>query len=122
MRSTVRDSLITEVGLTPEQADIYLMVNIRGRMDATTMAASLDMSSEETRRVADSLVDVGGFIEYDDTHYEAMHPRFTAVNMYRRMCERRGTPFGRNKAVDNIGVELEQPYDDARTNMSGRGL
>jgi hypothetical protein len=44
-----------------------------------------------------------------------MHPRFTAVNMYRKMCEREHIEFKRNKIVDNIGVVLEQPYDDART-------
>ena len=44
-----------------------------------------------------------------------MHPRFTAVNMYRKMCEREHIEFKRNKIVDNIGVILEQAYDDART-------
>jgi hypothetical protein len=44
-----------------------------------------------------------------------MHPRFTAVNMYRRLCKREGIEFKRNKIVDNIGVILEKPYDDART-------
>ena len=31
------------------------------------------------------------------------------------MCERENIEFKRNKIVDNIGVILEQPYDDART-------
>ncbi len=44
-----------------------------------------------------------------------MHPRFTAVNMYRRMCERVNIEFKQNKIVDSIGVILEKPYDDART-------
>jgi hypothetical protein len=44
-----------------------------------------------------------------------MHPRFTAVNMYRKMCEREHIEFKRNKIVDSIGVILEQAYDDART-------
>ena len=50
-----------------------------------------------------------------ETEFEAMHPRFTAVNMYRKMCEREHIEFKRNKIVDSIGVILEQPYDDART-------
>ena len=50
-----------------------------------------------------------------ETEFEAMHPRFTAVNMYRKMCEREHIEFKRNKIVDSIGVVLEQPYDDART-------
>jgi hypothetical protein len=31
------------------------------------------------------------------------------------MCERENIEFKRNKIVDNIGVILEKPYDDART-------
>jgi hypothetical protein len=121
MRPEVRNSLIAEVCLTPEQADVYLLVNVEGRMDPAAMAARLGITPGDARRLADSLVGLGGFIEYDQTRYEAMHPRFTAVNMYRRACERRGIPFGRNRAVDSIGVELEQPYEGARTNMAGRG-
>ena len=49
------------------------------------------------------------------TEYEAMHPRFTAVNMYRRMCERENIDFKKNSVVDNIGIALEEPYDDVRT-------
>ena len=44
-----------------------------------------------------------------------MHPRFTAVNMYRKHCEKEKIEFKRNVTVDNIGVALEIPYDDART-------
>ena len=44
-----------------------------------------------------------------------MHPRFTAVNMYRRMCERENIDFKKNVVVDNIGIALEGSYDDART-------
>jgi len=47
--------------------------------------------------------------------FEAMHPRFTAVNMYRKMCEREKIDFKRNVIVDNIGVALEKTYEDART-------
>ena len=47
--------------------------------------------------------------------FEALHPRFAAVNMYRRRCERMGVRPGRNRAVDGIGAALERPYDDART-------
>jgi hypothetical protein len=58
---------------------------------------------------------LGAFIDFSETEFEAMHPRFTAVNMYRKMCERENVEFKQNKIVDNIGVILEKPYDDART-------
>ena len=35
--------------------------------------------------------------------------------MYRKMCERERVEFKKNLTVDNIGVVLEKPYDDART-------
>ena len=44
-----------------------------------------------------------------ETEFEAMHPRFTAVNMYRKMCEREHIEFKRNKIVDSIGVVLDKP-------------
>jgi hypothetical protein len=44
-----------------------------------------------------------------------MHPRFTAVNMYRKMCTRENIEFKKNLIVDNIGVALETRYERART-------
>lgn len=111
----IEETLVSEIGLSRIQARLYLLVTTAGRMDAATMASGLGVSAEEARHTAEDLVHAGAFIEYNRTQYEAMHPRFTAVNMYRRACERRGIAFGRNKAVDNIGMALEQPYDHART-------
>ena len=58
-------------------------------------------------------VTVTNIISKDE--FESMHPRFSAVNMYRRMCERENIEFKMNLTVDNIGIALEKPYDDART-------
>ncbi len=112
---SVRDILIKDIGLTDMQTDLYMLVTTQGKMDCPTMARHLDVSESQAKSAAESLVLLGAFIEYSATEYEAMHPRFTAVNMYRRMCESKDIPFGRNKNVDSIGVALEQPYDDART-------
>ena len=59
-------------------------------------------------------MEFGAFIDVLNNEFEAMHPRFTAVNMYRKMCEREKIEFKKNLIVDNIGVSLEKPYDDAR--------
>ncbi len=32
---------------------------------------------------------LGAFIDISETEFEAMHPRFTAVNMYRKVCAQR---------------------------------
>ena len=60
-------------------------------------------------------LELGGFIDMPNDEFEAMHPRFTAVNMDRKMCEREQKEFKKNLTVDNIGVALEVSYDDART-------
>ena len=60
-------------------------------------------------------MDLGAFIDMPNDEFEAMHPRFTAVNMYRKMCKREKIEFKKNLTVDNIGISLEKPYDDART-------
>ena len=84
-------------------------------MSYTTIAEKLKISLDDALKTAKDLMTLGAFIDLSETEFEAMHPRFTAVNMYRRMCERENIEFKRNKIVDNIGVILEQPYDDART-------
>ena len=113
--SKLENDLISEIKLSPIQAKIYLLVTWYGKMTALEIADKLKISSESAQKTATSLMGLGAFIDISETEFEAMHPRFTAVNMYRKMCERENIEFKRNKIVDNIGVLLEQPYDDART-------
>ena len=82
---------------------------------STEISKSLKISAEDALETSQKLVELGGFIDMPETEFEAMHPRFTAVNMYRRMCERENITFKKNSIVDNLGVVLEDPYDDART-------
>ena len=111
----LENDLISEVKLDPLQAKVYLLVTCFGKMSSAEIAEKLKISSNDAQRVAKELVTLGGFIDFSEIEFEAMHPRFTAVNMYRKMCERENIEFKRNKIVDNIGVILEKPYDDART-------
>ena len=75
----------------------------------------LKISKDLAFKTAKELMILGAFIDISEKEFEAMHPRFTAVNMYRRLCEREKIEFKRNKTVDSIGVILEKPYEDART-------
>ena len=111
----IKNDLIFEVRLTKNQADVFLLVTLEGKMEVNQIAKSLDISADDALEVSQKLVDLGGFIDMSKTEFEAMHPRFTAVNMYRRMCERENIDFKKNLVVDNIGIALEEPYDDART-------
>ena len=111
----IKNDLISEIRLTANQADVFLMITLKGKMEVTQIAKSLDLSTADALETSQKLVGLGGFIDMSETEFEAMHPRFTAVNMYRRMCERENIDFKKNLVVDNIGIALEEPYDDART-------
>ncbi len=111
----IENDLISEIKLTKIQAQVFLLVTTRGKMNIDTIAKKLGIPITETSNTAKKLVEMGGFIDMSETEYEAMHPRFTSVNMYRKMCERENIKFQRNVTVDNIGIALEQFYDDART-------
>ncbi|RNJ79162.1 MAG: hypothetical protein EB829_02615 [Nitrosopumilus sp. H8] len=113
----IEKDLISEIGLEPMQVKIYILINTRGMMSVLEIAENAGIAATDAEKVAAGLVGMGALIEISGK-FEAMHPRFTAVNMYRRMCEQKGIEFKQNKAVDNIGVVLEQPYDDARTGGS----
>ena len=111
----IKNDLISEIRLTQSQAEVFLLVTLGGKMPANQISKSLEISVEAALETSQKLVELGGFIDMPETEFEAMHPRFTAVNMYRRMCERENIDFKKNLAVDNIGIALEEPYDDART-------
>ena len=111
----IKKDLISEIKLSENQARVFLLVVMKGKMAVSQIAELSDMSVDEAKETSQKLVELGGFIDMPQTEYEAMHPRFTAVNMYRRMCERENIDFKKNLVVDNIGIALEGPYDDART-------
>ena len=111
----IKNDLISEVRLTKSQVDVFLLVTLEGKMEVDQIAKILEISAVDALETSQELVKLGGFIDMSKTEYEAMHPRFTAVNMYRRMCERENIDFKKNLIVDNIGIALEEVYDDART-------
>ena len=111
----IKNDLISEVRLAKNQAEVFLLVVLEGKMSANQIAKHLEISVEEAMKISERLVELGGFIDMPKTEFEAMHPRFTAVNMYRKMCERENIDFKKNSIVDNIGIALEEPYDNVRT-------
>ena len=113
--SQIEKILISEIKLTDIQAKIFLLVVTKGKMSSKQISENLKISSDEALDNSKNLMDLGAFIDMPNDEFEAMHPRFTAVNMYRKMCEREKIEFKKNLTVDNIGISLEKPYDDART-------
>jgi hypothetical protein len=111
----ITKTLVSEIKLTENQAKIFLHIVIHGRMNTTQISNDLHISFDDATQNSKKLVELGGFIDMPNNEFEAMHPRFTAVNMYRKMCEREQKEFKKNLDIDNIGVALEVSYDDART-------
>jgi len=111
----IERDLINEVRLSPIEAKVFLHVTTKGRMDVSQISSGLGIAKDDALNAAKRLVALGGFIDMSETAFEAMHPRFTAVNMYRKMCAREHIEFKKNLIVDNIGVALERPYEHSRT-------
>lgn len=113
--SDIEKNLVKHIHLEPIHARVFLLVTTTGKMSVSDISSRLDMPLEDAVLTCRHLVKQGGFIDMSETEFEAMHPRFTVVNMYKRMCESRDIKFGRNDTVDGMGAFLEKYYDDART-------
>lgn len=111
----IEKDLINEVKLSSIEAKVFLLITTKGKMSTEQIANELGITNNEAFKMAKNLTDLGGFIDISLTEFEAMHPRFTAVNMYRKMCTRQNIEFKKNLIVDNIGVILETYYERART-------
>ncbi|MGQ0605910.1 MAG: hypothetical protein ACT4OD_03015 [Candidatus Nitrosotenuis sp.] len=111
----IERDLVNEVKLSPVEAKVFLLITTKGKMSINQIATELGLNNDDAIKTAKNLVALGGFIDISETEFEAMHPRFTAVNMYRKMCNRENIEFKKNLIVDNIGVALEIYYDRART-------
>ena len=111
----ITQTLVSEIKLSEIQAKIFLHVVINGKMNTSQISKDLNITIDEAAQNSKKLMELGGFIDMPNDEFEAMHPRFTAVNMYRKMCEREQKEFKKNLNIDNIGVALEVSYDDART-------
>tara|TARA_B100000470_G_scaffold176024_1_gene140284 strand:+ start:263 stop:637 length:375 start_codon:yes stop_codon:yes gene_type:complete len=118
--SQIENVLISEICLSPIQARIFLLVVINGKMNGSRISKELDITEDEAINNSKKLMELGAFIDMPNNEFESMHPRFTAVNMYRKMCERKQIEFKKNLKIDNIGVVLEKPYDDARTKYNNK--
>jgi len=113
--------LSREAGLDAAQARTYVLIATSGAMDAARVAGELGIGEDEALAAARALVALGGLIDYGNGRFESMHPRFAAVNMYRRSCEAAGRAPSRNDAIDGVGASLEAEYDLARARHGAEG-
>ena len=116
----IEDALISEIRLTSVQAKIFLEIVLNGKMTSKQVGEKLGITYTMANENLQQLIQFGGLIDYTETEFEALHPRFASVNMYRKMCERENLEFKKNNLVDNIGISLENSYDDVRTKYNKR--
>ncbi len=108
--------ITSELKISEDEAKVYIAIVKTGKMDPTKISIALDWSDgQRALAVAKSLVNRGMVIEITKTEFESLHPRFAITNRYRRRCEEEGIPFKKNLKIDNIGIALERPYENART-------
>lgn len=114
--SNAEQAIVSELKISGDEAMAFLSIVMKGRMDAARLSNALGWGDEQRAlAAAKSLVGRGMVIEITKTEFESLHPRFAITNRYRRRCEEDGIPFKKNLKVDNIGIMLEKPYEDART-------
>lgn len=117
--SNVEQAIISELRITEDETRVFLAIVKNGKMDPTGISDLLGWASEQRAlEAAKSLVKRGMVIDITKTEFESLHPRFAITNRYRRRCEEDGIPFKKNLRVDNIGILLEGPYENARTPAS----
>ncbi len=112
----MEQAITSELKISEDEAKVYIAIVKTGKMDPTKISIALGWSDEQRAlAVAKSLVNRGMVIEITKTEFESLHPRFAITNRYRRRCEEEGIPFKKNLKIDNTGIALERPYENART-------
>jgi predicted transcriptional regulator len=114
--SNIEQVIISELKISEDEAKVFIAIVKKGKMDRAKISSALGWNDEQRAlAAAKSLVNRGMVIEITKTEFESLHPRFAITNRYRKRCEEDRIPFKKNLKIDNIGLVLEKPYEDART-------
>jgi sugar-specific transcriptional regulator TrmB len=113
--SPLEKVLISELRLSSDESKTFLLIVKDGKMTPDRISKALQISLPQALRAADSLVKKGMLIEVSTSQYESLHPRFAASNRYRLLCEQENIEFKKNVKIDNIGVALQNHYENARS-------
>jgi sugar-specific transcriptional regulator TrmB len=113
--SPLEKVLISELRLSSDESKTFLLIVKDGKMTPDRISKALQISLPQALRAADSLVKKGMLIEVSTSQYESLHPRFAASNRYRMLCEQENIEFKKNVKIDNIGVALQNHYENARS-------
>ena len=112
--NNAEEVIIYELGVSAEESRIFIHIVKNGRVTIDQISSLIGCSHERGSQLANSLVNNGMIIEIKSNEYECLHPRFAITNRYRKRCEEDNIVFKKNSKIDNIGLVLETPYNNAR--------
>jgi predicted transcriptional regulator len=112
--NNIEEVLESELKISRQEAALFILIVYKGSMDIKLISRMLNWSLDDADRIAKSLVSRGMIIGIAKTEYESLHPRFAVTNRYRTRCEEDHIIFKKNVKVDNLGMLLEGPYNNAR--------
>jgi sugar-specific transcriptional regulator TrmB len=112
--NNIEEALESELRISEQEAKLFVLIVCKGKVNTETISKMLHWPIDDADKVAKSLVNRGMIIDITKTEYESLHPRFAITNRYRRRCEEDHIIFKKNTKVDNIGMLLEGPYNNAR--------
>ena len=112
--NNIEEVLESELRISKQEAKLFVLIVCKGKVGAEMISKMLYWSIDDADRVAKSLVNRGMIINITKSKYESLHPRFAVTNRYRSRCEEDHITFKKNIKIDNIGMLLEGPYNNAR--------
>ena len=110
----IKDTIISELDLTPEEAEVFLRIITNGKLRLEHISEMLSKDLDSTLSIVNSVIDKGMIIDYSNNVYECLHPRFALVNRYKYICQKKNVAFKKNLQIDNIGIMLQHYFDSAR--------
>ena len=96
------------------EAQIFLFLIYNGKTPLANVSVALNLSPEKTVDLLHSLIEKGLILELSG-EYQTFHPKFSIINAYRLLCQRKGIVFKKNIQIDNLAIALERIHESART-------
>ena len=72
--NNVEEKLVSELRLSPIQTKVFVLIIKNGKMSAETMAKKLEISDSVALETAQSLVELGGFIDITTSNSTNVNP------------------------------------------------
>ena len=106
----IKDELISKIDLSEMEAQVLLFLIYNGKTPLAKISDALNLSVEKTVDLLNSLIEKGLLLELSG-EYQTFHPKFSIINAYRLICQRRGIEFKKNVQIDNLRYDGFLDYE-----------